>query len=467
VPLEIARIEQIAPDQGSLDAARKLLKPAQWPSLGHDGDGYLWGECQGSGATPYRVIACEADLGHKCTCPSRKFPCKHALALLWMRAAGGAGFAPGVRPQWVEDWIGRRRGPGEPKSKPAAAEAAPQAFVAAVGEAGETAPDPKAEARAQAQRERLQAAREESIRNGLDELDQWIADQLGRGLAGFPADAVARCRTLARRLVDAKAGGLANRVDEIPQVLFGLPDAQRGDYLIQAFGRLHLAAEAYRRQDALPALLRADVRQFVGWSPTREQLLADAKAPRAHGRWMALACVNEAQPDKLRRLETWLARLDRDAGPEFAVLIDFAPITGGMAASPYAPGDVIDAELVFHPAPAPLRAAIARQNGAAAVGARWPSPPRDLAACLARYDEALAARPLIGAWPLAIRNASLRRTDEGLWISDAGGGPGLPALGDEAAPLADVEPFDAFGLWDGRCFAIKFAETQIGRWTCR
>jgi hypothetical protein len=29
----------------------------------------LWGECQGSGATPYLVIVSPHDLGYKCTCP--------------------------------------------------------------------------------------------------------------------------------------------------------------------------------------------------------------------------------------------------------------------------------------------------------------------------------------------------------------------------------------------------------------
>ena len=469
MPLAFARIEQIAPDQGSLDAARKLLKPALWPSLGLDAEGYLWGECQGSGATPYRVIGCEADLGYKCTCPSRKFPCKHALALLWMRAEERPGFVTAARPPWVDDWIGRRRGPTVTRTGEAAADAAPRASAAAAAPV-EAERDPKAEARAQAQRERLQAAREDSVRNGLDDLDRWIADQIERGLAAFPGEAVARCRTLAQRLVDAKAGGLANRVDRIPQALFALPEAERSDYLVETLGRLHLAAEAYRRQDALPAPLRADIRQFAGWSLSREALLEDAGASRVAARWMALASVNEVQPDKLRRLETWLARLDGEAAPAFAALIDFVPVSGGAAASPYAPGDVIDAELAFYPSAAPLRALIARQNGAPTMGPRWPSPARNLREALAVHDEILARRPWIDEWPLAIRNASLRRAGDALWIADADGGPGLPLarnLAEDAAPLVDRPAFDAFGLWDGRAFALKFAETDIGRWTCR
>lgn len=80
------RIESLAPDQASLAAALKLAKPATWPVIAASDDaGVLWGECQGSGSQPYRVVVSPGDTGHKCTCPSRKFPCKHVLALLWMR----------------------------------------------------------------------------------------------------------------------------------------------------------------------------------------------------------------------------------------------------------------------------------------------------------------------------------------------------------------------------------------------
>jgi hypothetical protein len=75
VGVTLDKIEALAPDQASLAAARKLLKPAGWPTLAA-ADGLAWGECQGSGATPYRVVVSEVDTGSKCTCPSRKFPCR-------------------------------------------------------------------------------------------------------------------------------------------------------------------------------------------------------------------------------------------------------------------------------------------------------------------------------------------------------------------------------------------------------
>ena len=106
-------IEAMAPDQSALAAASKLLQPAKWPSRVRAG-GLIWGECQGSGANPYRVVADTDDPGSKCTCPSRKFPCKHALALMWMFVEDEAAFGTGAIPDWVTEWMGRRRKGGAP-----------------------------------------------------------------------------------------------------------------------------------------------------------------------------------------------------------------------------------------------------------------------------------------------------------------------------------------------------------------
>jgi hypothetical protein len=101
--LSLEKIEALAPDQGAVEAARKLLKPANWPKLAADSAGLVWGECQGSGATPYRVVISEVDAGFKCTCPSRKFPCKHSLALMWLRAEGKVAFSTADAPEWVRE----------------------------------------------------------------------------------------------------------------------------------------------------------------------------------------------------------------------------------------------------------------------------------------------------------------------------------------------------------------------------
>src|SRR6478609_1137493 len=82
-------VEDAAPDASSLTAARKLAIPGPWSQTGST-DTLLWGKCQGSGKTPYQVSIDLTGPAYRCSCPSRKFPCKHALALLllWVDGRG-------------------------------------------------------------------------------------------------------------------------------------------------------------------------------------------------------------------------------------------------------------------------------------------------------------------------------------------------------------------------------------------
>lgn len=429
--------------------------------------GLVWGECQGSGSQPYRVVISESDLGYKCTCPSRKFPCKHALALMWMRAEDRS-FDKQQQPAWVTDWLGRRRGAGTSRSAASNQGAAePKASMTEALEPERPAPDPKAQARAAAQRQRKRAGREASILAGLEELDLWIVDQLERGLAGFQTIAREQCALAARRLVDAKASGLAARIEQLPAALFGLPEALRADFLIEKLGELHLIAEGYRRQSELPDALRADLRLTVGWTMSRDELFTEPQAMRARGRWMVLAATQEIQPDKLRRLETWLARLGDDDEPRFAVLMDFVPLSVGAVGRTYSPGECFEAELIFYPSDAPLRAIIAEQVGGVTTQGRWCAPPDNVAAALDRYEAKLGARPWLGDWPIAVHNAIVARVPDGLVLSDSERENILPIKArndDTILPLVGVEAIDAFGLWNGRRLDLMLAETPIGRW---
>src|SRR5262245_4478973 len=462
--LTLAKVEEIAPDQGSLSAARKLLNPRSWPVIAVDNAGLVWGECQGSGSQPYRVVISDNGLGYKCTCPSRKLPCKHALALMWMRAEG-RDVTTQTPPDWVNDWLARRRGPGTRSSAPNKAEDKPKASIATALEPETAVVDPKAQARAAAQRERNRAEREAAILAGMEELDLWILDQLERGLAGFQSVAREQCGLAARRLVDAKASGLASRVEQLPAALFGLPEALRTDFLIEKLGELHLFAEAYRRQAELPEALKADLRLMVGWTMSREELLAYPQAQRVRDRWMVLAATQEIQPDKLRRIETWLARLGDADGARFAVLMDFVPVSVGAVGKTYSAGESFEAELLFYPSSAPLRAIIAQQFGSMTKESRWQAPPDDVSGALDRYEASLGARPWLGDWPIAVRNAVVGGSFEELVLSDSKTALPIKSKEDEALlPLIGIEGIDAFGLWHGRRLDLKFAETPLGRW---
>src|SRR5215470_9578137 len=100
------RVEQMAPDPAAVKAAQSVARPNKWANLGRD-EQFTWGECQGSGSTPYQVRVDHGDGTCKCSCPSRKLPCKHSLGLLLM-FADGRSVPAGARPPFVVEWAESR-----------------------------------------------------------------------------------------------------------------------------------------------------------------------------------------------------------------------------------------------------------------------------------------------------------------------------------------------------------------------
>jgi hypothetical protein len=67
------------------------------------------GRVPGGGRLPYLAQAALDD-SHECSCPSRKFPCKHALGLLFRYAEGAV--PAGHPPDWVTGWLADRAAHG-------------------------------------------------------------------------------------------------------------------------------------------------------------------------------------------------------------------------------------------------------------------------------------------------------------------------------------------------------------------
>ncbi|MEM7604558.1 MAG: SWIM zinc finger family protein [Myxococcota bacterium] len=92
--IDEAFVDSAAPNAAALTKARKLARGGKLLARHQDADGTLiFGECAGSGKQAYRPSADFQDPSnpvYRCTCPSRQFPCKHTLALLYAFASGEA-----------------------------------------------------------------------------------------------------------------------------------------------------------------------------------------------------------------------------------------------------------------------------------------------------------------------------------------------------------------------------------------
>ena len=82
-----AFITSAAPDSSSVSNGRSLAQKGSFTKLAKDeAETLLFGECAGSGKTPYRVsvdFINPENPTYRCSCPSRKFPCKHAIGLMF------------------------------------------------------------------------------------------------------------------------------------------------------------------------------------------------------------------------------------------------------------------------------------------------------------------------------------------------------------------------------------------------
>src|SRR5574342_255138 len=105
--LTVEQINSLAPDSSSLKTAQGLANVRHWVNLGEN-DKALWGECKGSGKEPYKVRIDLLNVGYACSCPSRKFPCKHSLGLMLLSATSPASLTEKHPPLWVAEWLEKR-----------------------------------------------------------------------------------------------------------------------------------------------------------------------------------------------------------------------------------------------------------------------------------------------------------------------------------------------------------------------
>jgi hypothetical protein len=421
--LTAAQILDLAPDASSRKAGQDQAKPAKWAGLGRSGP-VIWGEIKGSGAAPYRTVADLSGPASKCTCPSRKFPCKHALGLMLVDAA--APLPEAEPPDWVAAWAKGRA------SRSAAAETKAREPAKPIDE------------KAQAKRRQ---AREERVAAALDELDLWLRDLMRRGLASVRGEPYAFWDRMAGRLVDGQAPGLARRVRALPGLVAAgaRPGAARPEAALGlGLGRIALLVRAARRLDALEPEQAAAVRAALGYPVTAEEMAA---RPDHTDAWAVLAHAVDEE-DTLTARSVWL--VGRRTGA-LAQVIDY-----GTAGSPLPPapaaGQDFSGALAFHPGDPPLRAVFREGRAGPSPTAVLPGAG-SVAAGLDGFAATLARAPWTERWPLRLAGVRLGRLADGsaLAAGDATGclplraAPHLPAL----MAVAAGRPVGLFGLHDG------------------
>lgn len=324
--LTVEQATALAPNANTLKRAQKLAKPASFKNAGAN-ERAVWAEVKGSGSDYQSFIDLEGP-AYKCSCPVHKYPCKHGLALLLFAAENA--LPDDNCPEELQSWLNKRDGAKSRKDN----------------NNGEVK-DPQAQAK------RIQQ-REEKVRQGIVELEHFLEDAVRMGLGELSKRKDDTWDKIQRRLIDAQAKGLASRIDWMRQQM--RYQAQWTEPVFEALLELHLLLQAYKNQDKLPADFAADIREYIGWNRTKDEVL---KTETAVEDWLVL---NQGirYESGLYIQSIWLQNIKKN---NLALIRNFAvPQSRESLSSGYIAGTVIEAKVDYYSTHFPLRALIERKN---------------------------------------------------------------------------------------------------------
>lgn len=208
---------QLAPNNAAIANARKISRANGFYSLKKTADDMLiYGECKGSGKNPYYTSA--DFIGEtpvfRCSCPSRQFPCKHSLALMfdWL---SGKTFETDKVPEDIE----KKRKKIEAKENKSA---------------DKTAKPKKTNKSAVTKKLKKQ-------REGLELAESFVNDVLSRGISSVNSASCSQYQALAKQLGDyylPEPQAVMTEIISVAQQLSESPDDNQAKELIKLCVRL-------------------------------------------------------------------------------------------------------------------------------------------------------------------------------------------------------------------------------------
>ncbi|WP_271254640.1 SWIM zinc finger family protein [Pseudanabaena sp. Chao 1811] len=424
----------LAPDAASAKNGKSLATLSKWNGLGQEQQ-IIWGECQGSGKAPYRTQIDLSEPAFRCSCPSRKFPCKHGLGLFLLLVSHPTSLTNGTPPDWVSDWI-TSRAKREEKQKQKTSE--PEKVV-----------DPEAQAK------RVKA-RFNKVKTGVQDLQIWLNDLIRQGLTAVRTESYQFWEQPAARMVDAQAPSLARQLRDIPSIIA----SGRGweSRLLAKLGKLHLLLEGFHRLESLPLPIQADIRNQIGWTQSQSELLANLEQEPSTSKnlqqdlWLVIGQQMEIE-DRLRVSRTWLWGKQSH---RYALFLQFAHGTQAFETN-FLLGNYLDAELAFFESGYPLRAIIkTRQNPQLLVSTADLVGYATIDLAIASYSSALVKNPWLERFPLTLQQV-IPIHNEGKWFIRDRAANLLPISarferGWTILALSGGHPVTIFGEWNSNDF---------------
>lgn len=357
------QVTALVPDAASFKAGKALAVPRKWFSLGGD-DEIIWGLAQGSGKKPYQIQVALGELAYKCSCPSRKFPCKHAIGLMFIAAENSALLTEKEHPEWVTEWLQAR----EANEK--------KAQTRAENKAKGKPKDEKAAAKRQARK----SAR---IEEGVSHLKQVLVDLISKGIGQEEVLNQAFWDGLSSRLVDYQTPGLAGYVRRLGE----LADSQLGweSRFLHELGALYTLVNCYPQFAEQPVELQEELRQLVGVNTGKDKVLSETGIV---DKWF-VAARRQTEQDRLTTSATWLYGQN---SKRWALKLEFA-VPPSQPREHWPVGSTVNTELVYYPGIAADRVLPHSESISAKIETLPACPHHDFEDMLNAYAKQLAENP--------------------------------------------------------------------------
>jgi hypothetical protein len=419
------QILTLAPDDASKKSGKGLATPAKWVKKGVN-ETALWGECQGSGNKPYQSVIDRTAIVFKCSCPSRKFPCKHGIGLALLYARQPHLFTTTEAPPWVTEWIGKRAQREEKSLDKKEKE---------IDEAAQT--------------KRLQP-REQKVKDGINELLLWIKDIIRNGIINIPDKEYKFWESMAKRMVDAQSPSLSGMIRRLAGTNF-FKEGWQNEFLAQLLS-IYLIAKGYQNKEGLSPHLLQDIRGWIGFTQSTEEL---KEQQGISDTWLVLG-KQVSEEDNVTVERNWLYGINSN---RYALVLQF--IARGQGAQLLlSAGMYLQAEIVFYPSVVPIRALIKKQSaGTVSLPKTWLDNWKSIAE---KEGASCAQMPVRSEHPYLIQQVTPVFYNDSWWLKDTNNAlvsikPNFKSIwnllaisGGEAVDIAVVgkeNHFEPIGVW--------------------
>ncbi|MFY7899402.1 MAG: SWIM zinc finger family protein, partial [Chitinophagaceae bacterium] len=157
---------------------------------------------------------------------------------------------------------------------------------------------------------------------------------------------------LAKRMIDAKAPGIANLIKKLSTIDF-YKEGWENDFLSQLV-HIYSIITAYKNASSINSLLMGDVKNLIGFTTKQEQLLT---YDGITDNWLVIG-KEQLLEDTILVERNWLYGIE---SKKYALILQFS-VRWQINSALLVPGSCIHATLIFYPSAMPLRAIVKEQH---------------------------------------------------------------------------------------------------------